>query len=52
MSMNGCVYRSEDVTGVELGGALKNVMAIGAGVGDGLGYGDNTKAAMVSRALP
>jgi glycerol-3-phosphate dehydrogenase (NAD(P)+) len=45
------VYRSQDTLGVELGGALKNVMAIGAGVGDGLGYGDNTKAAMVSRAL-
>jgi glycerol-3-phosphate dehydrogenase (NAD(P)+) len=45
------VYRSTDGLGVELGGALKNVMAIGAGVGDGLGYGDNTKAAMVSRAL-
>ena len=45
------VYRSPDPLGVELGGALKNVMAIGAGVGDGLGYGDNTKAAMVSRAL-
>ena len=45
------VYRSTDVLGVELGGALKNVMAIGAGVGDGLGYGDNTKAAMVARAL-
>jgi glycerol-3-phosphate dehydrogenase (NAD(P)+) len=45
------VYRSRDIVGVELGGALKNVMAIGAGVGDGLGYGDNTKAAMVARAL-
>ncbi len=45
------VYRSADPLGVELGGALKNVMAIGAGVGDGLGYGDNTKAAMISRAL-
>lgn len=45
------VYRSTDALGVEFGGALKNVMAIGAGVGDGLGYGDNTKAALVSRAL-
>lgn len=45
------VYRSPDILGVELGGAMKNVMAIGAGVGDGLGYGDNTKAAMVARAL-
>ena len=45
------IYRSNDVLGVEYGGALKNVVAIGAGVGDGLGYGDNTKAGLVSRAL-
>ncbi len=45
------VYRSPDVLGVELGGALKNIVAIAAGVGDGLGYGDNSKAALVTRAL-
>ncbi len=45
------IYRSKDVLGVEYGGALKNVIAIGAGVSDGLGYGDNTKAGFVTRAL-
>jgi glycerol-3-phosphate dehydrogenase (NAD(P)+) len=43
------VYRSSDLTGVELGGALKNVIAIAAGVCDGLGFGDNAKAALVTR---
>jgi glycerol-3-phosphate dehydrogenase (NAD(P)+) len=45
------VYRASDVIGVELGGALKNVMAIGAGICDGMGFGDNTKAALVTRGL-
>lgn len=45
------VYTSTDVLGVELGGALKNVVAIAAGVGDGLGFGDNSKAALVTRAI-
>lgn len=45
------IYRSNDVLGVEYGGALKNVVAIAAGVSDGLGYGDNTKAGLVTRSL-
>jgi len=45
------IYRTTDILGVEYGGALKNVIAIGAGVSDGLGFGDNTKAGLVTRAL-
>jgi len=45
------IYRSTDIVGVEYGGALKNIIAIAAGVSDGLGYGDNTKAGLVTRAL-
>lgn len=44
-------YVSDDRTGVELGGAVKNVLAIAGGVADGLGYGDNTKAALMTRGL-
>lgn len=45
------VYTSNDLLGVELGGALKNVIAIAAGVCDGLGFGDNSKAALITRAI-
>jgi glycerol-3-phosphate dehydrogenase (NAD(P)+) len=45
------VYTSNDELGVELGGALKNVVAIAAGVSDGLGFGDNSKAALVTRGI-
>ena len=45
------VYTSPDRTGVEIGGAVKNVLAIAGGVSDGLGYGDNTKAALLTRGL-
>lgn len=45
------VYTSSDVLGIELGGSLKNVVALAAGMADGLGYGDNTKAALITRGI-
>jgi len=45
------VYTNEDVVGCELGGALKNIVAIAAGMGDGMGAGDNTRAAVITRGL-
>ena len=45
------VYTNDDITGVEIGAALKNVIALAAGITDGLGYGDNAKAALITRGL-
>ncbi|GFI43946.1 glycerol-3-phosphate dehydrogenase [NAD(P)+] [Lachnospiraceae bacterium] len=45
------VYISPDMQGMELGGSLKNVIALAAGIADGLGYGDNTKAALITRGI-
>lgn len=45
------VYVSPDILGMELGGSLKNVVALAAGIADGLGYGDNTKAALITRGI-
>lgn len=45
------VYVSPDIQGIEIGGALKNVVALAAGIADGLGYGDNTKAALITRGI-
>jgi len=45
------VYTNDDLVGVELGAALKNVIALGAGISDGIGYGDNAKAALITRGL-
>lgn len=45
------IYTSDDIIGVELGGSLKNVIALCAGISDGLGYGDNTKAALMTRGM-
>ena len=54
MFMNGeffRVYTSPDILGIELGGSLKNVIALAAGMADGLGCGDNTKAALITRGI-
>lgn len=51
MSSRFRVYTNPDIVGVELGGAIKNVIAICAGISDGLGYGDNTKAALMTRGI-
>lgn len=51
MSERFRVYTSPDVVGIELGGSLKNVIALAAGVVDGLGFGDNTKAALMTRGI-
>ncbi|GAA0734661.1 NAD(P)H-dependent glycerol-3-phosphate dehydrogenase [Clostridium oceanicum] len=45
------VYTNEDLIGVEIGGAVKNIIALAAGVSDGIGYGDNTKAALITRGM-
>ncbi|MGL4847964.1 MAG: NAD(P)H-dependent glycerol-3-phosphate dehydrogenase [Clostridium sp.] len=45
------IYTNDDIIGVEIGGAIKNIIALAAGVGDGVGYGDNSKAALMTRGM-
>jgi glycerol-3-phosphate dehydrogenase (NAD(P)+) len=49
--VNLCVFTNTDIIGVELGGSLKNILALGAGIADGLGFGDNAKATYITRGL-
>lgn len=49
--INFRAYTSNDITGVEIGGAIKNILAIGAGISDGLNYGDNARIALINRGL-
>jgi len=51
MDVNFRVYTNSDVVGVEIGAAVKNIVALAAGISDGLGYGDNTKAALMTRGI-
>lgn len=51
ITSNFRVYTNPDIVGVEMGGALKNIIALGAGIIDGLGYGDNTKSALMTRGI-
>ena len=51
ITQNFRVYTNEDIIGVEIGGAVKNIIALAAGVSDGIGYGDNSKAALMTRGM-
>ena len=51
MTPNLRIYTNDDIIGVEIGGAVKNIIALAAGILDGLGYGDNTKAALMTRGM-
>ena len=51
MTSNFRVYTNDDIIGVEIGGAVKNIIALAAGISDGIGYGDNAKAALITRGM-